>query len=34
MIPTAVTGNIVPSMAALAMALSSLSVVINSSRKL
>ena len=34
MIPIAVTGNIVPSMAALAMALSSLSVVINSSRKL
>ena len=34
MIPIAVSGNIVPSMAALAMALSSLSVVINSSRKL
>ena len=34
MIPIAVSGNIMPSMAALAMALSSLSVVINSSRKL
>ena len=34
MIPIAVSGNIVPSMAALAMALSSLSVVLNSSRKL
>ena len=34
MIPIAVSGNIIPSMAALAMALSSLSVVINSSRKL
>ena len=34
MIPIAVSGSIVPSMAALAMALSSLSVVLNSSRKL